>query len=246
MAEAVVGGGSSKMPQSFGEKLAFSVPVIIVTFLLSVAVAVGVTIYVDGKTRDELNSKIGEVDKKVNNLKDDLTATKGKLAAAEDKIAALQKDTSKLAEETKTLKGEQEKTDLAMGEFRVKFVKQEEVNSEVKGTAMEHSKNLAEHASKIKYIEDKLVKLDAIANDVESLKGDTAGLKQEYAVLKGDLNAVRNKADVTEKDLIELGDRARQFQMRVLLARAREASEAARSSDMQTLLRRLEDVEGGK
>ena len=95
-------------------------------------------------------------------------------------------------------------------------------------------------------MEERLKKLAGIENDVLSLKSDTAGLKDEYKKLTGDLNAMKTQANVTEKDLADLGERAKQFQMRVLLARAREASEAARYGDIKSLLQHFEDVEGGK
>ena len=82
---------------------------------------------------------------------------------------------------------------------------------------------------------------NAQAKPIYSAPG-TAGL----SVLTSDLKAVKTKADATETDLADLGERARQFQLRVLVARAREAHDAALHSDFKNLLQRLDDVEGGK
>ena len=95
----------------------------------------------------------------------------------------------------------------------------------------------------MKYIDDKLKKLDDIALEVADLKVNSGELKKEYLVLKSDLSSVRSKTDVTEKDLADLGERARMFQLRVLAARAREAADAARKTDLKGLLSRLDDVE---
>jgi len=231
-------------PPSIGEKINFSIPAIAVAAVLSIGISYLILYLVNNGTREDLtkamkesetklSTKLGEVEKTVNSL--------------DKQVEGLNKTTADLVKTLDTLN-----KDLDKFEKGQKVVDQAQNQSiatatENIATATEAIASTKDSINKVDtrvhYIEDKLKKLDEIAQDVLTLKGDTTELKKEYTVLKGDLTAVRNKADVTEKDLYELGERARMFQLRVLAARAREAADAARKSDLKTLISRLEDVE---
>ena len=103
----------------------------------------------------------------------------------------------------------------------------------------EQNSNIANVQKRVGYVEQELVRLDRIQADVEGLKVDTGNLKGEYVSLKQDLEKVRVRGVTTEGELIQLTDRSRRFQLKVLAARAREAAEAAKKADLKKLLARL-------
>jgi chromosome segregation ATPase len=244
MADVVSGGGGARLPQSFGEKLAFSFPAILVTFVLSVAVAVVVLVIVVNSAKTELTE---QMDAKNKALKEAFETAQSALKKdLEGKVAVVQQKAEELDNNLQKTKLDVAEAKLRIDKHETSLAAHEASIAKATETTTKHETVLAKHEEKLHYIDEKLAKLDEIKKDVDSLKSDTAGLQKEYQVLSGDLNAVRTKADVTEKDLADLGERARQFQVRVLLARAREASEAARNSDVKSLLQRLADVEGGK
>jgi chromosome segregation ATPase len=241
----------SRMPQSFGEKLSFSLPVILVTLVLSLGLGYVIVALTSNSldkrltaeldnARDELRKQVGEVTKK-NEILDTQVAT---LTKENNEIKKVN------TELEKRFNTDVEKVKVVSGEVRQNL---EKLRTETEKTDTIHSKDIAENKDTINkvdtrlgYVEREMGKLKAIENDVKELKTDNKGLKEEYKILKADIAAVGQKADVTEKDLQDLGERAKSFQMRVLNARAREAVEAARASDLRQLLQRMEDVEGGK
>jgi len=239
--------GGAKVPQTFGEKLSFSLPVILVTLVLAVGIAFAIVTIMDGKTRQALTDQIdeekslrtkevGELKKtnadlqtevtKVSKSNDDLGKANGKL---KDELGKVGESLSKVANENQK---------YVESQVQVDKVQNQDISS--------NKDDINKVDRRVTYIEEKIKKIDEIAKDVEGLKGDTATLKQEYTVLRGDLDTTKKKADITDKDLTDLSERARMFQMRVLAARAREAADAARSTDLKNLLDRLGDVEGGK
>jgi chromosome segregation ATPase len=114
----------------------------------------------------------------------------------------------------------------------------------LKGDIIKANKEINDVDRRVGYIEKKINEIDKIQKEVDGLKGDTALLKGEYKVLHADLEKTKVKTEITDKDLTELSERARQFQMRVLAARAQQAATAARETDLKNLLERLGDVEG--
>lgn len=237
-------GGGPKLPQTFGEKISFSLPVIVVALILSIGISYAILAIINGNTRTELTAALKE-------QSDKLTKDLGEVKKANDD---LQKEVASLTTKTKTLEDEKVKLVAELGKmgedyktFRGDYSKfidmQKETDKGQNQDIQTTSANLKKVEDKVHYIDEKLKKLDEVAQDVLLLKTDTAGLKEEYKVLKGDLTAVKTKADVTEKDLADLSERARLFQLRVLAARAREAAEAARQTDLKNLLTRLEDVD---
>ena len=242
MSDPAVGG--PRLPQTFGEKISFSLPVIVVALILSIGISYAILAFINGNTRTELSTKLDEQEKK-------FTKDVGEVRKANDD---LQKDLVALTAKTKTLEEEKTKMFAELNKmddnykaFRGDYSKfvdtQKDLDKGQNQDIQTTSANLKKVEDKVHYIDEKLKKLDEVAQDVLLLKTDTAGLKEEYKVLKGDLTAVRSKADVTEKDLADLSERARMFQLRVLAARAREAAEAARKTDLKNLLTRLEDVD---
>lgn len=247
---ADTGSGGARVPQSVGEKLSFATPVIIVGLILSVAISGVILWAVDGKTREVLEATKTDLVKRT----DALTTL---VSEAEKARVTMEKTIVKLEAKTDTLeKGKEELAGLlkdtiaqvkGTSDDLTSFKKGQQVEDKTQNTDIKHNADMTAGIDRrVIYVEEKLKKLDAIEKDVVGLKNDTGELKQEYVKLKGDLNAVRTKGDATEKDLTDLGERARLFQLRVLTARAREAADAARKVDIKTLISRLEDVEEGK
>lgn len=237
-------GGGSKLPQTFGEKISFSLPVIVVALILSIGISYAILAIINGNTRTELSEKLKEQEvaftKKVDEVRKANDDLQKEVVALNTKAKQLDEERTKQAESIT-------KMDTDYKGFRSEYSKfvdtQKDLDKGQNQDIQTTSTNLKKVEDKVHYIDEKLKKLDEVAQDVLLLKTDTAGLKEEYKVLKGDLTAVRSKADVTEKDLADLSERARMFQLRVLQARAREAADAARQTDLKNLLTRLEDVD---
>jgi len=238
-------------PQTFGQKLMFMLPGLIIALLLAVGISYWIVSYYNGEMEKNLaaakaelteqNKKLGEEIKKVDS---ENKALQKELADVKDRASKLEEGTKKI---TSTLsdvaKGLNDLVALDLSSF-VKKEKEEQAdqNKEISST----KDNVGKIDRRLVYVEQRLEKLKEIEADVNGLKDATGTLKKDYEVLKGDLIAVRKKADVTEQDLVQLDERARLFQLRVLAARAREAAEAARQMDFKTLLQRLDDVEDKK
>jgi len=241
----------SPAPQTFGQRMAFMWPGLVIALVLAIGVSYVVLYYVNKETEDKLvaakadleskNAKLGEDLKRVDTankeLKKDLEDTKAAASKLDENLKKLSEGlnkTSKLVDDMVAL-------DLS------NFMKTS--NKEVAGAKEDikkHEQQIYTINQKVEYIDKRLKLLDELATDVNGLKSDTAGLKKDYEVLKGDMISVRKKADITEQDLASLDERARMFQLRVLAARAREAADAARQMDLKTLLNRLDDVEDKK
>lgn len=245
MSDPVSTGPVQKVPQTLGEKLSFSIPAIVVALVLALGIGYAITAMVDGETRKffatEMSNQKTLFDKKISETEKTLQDTQKELTDVSNKAKKLEDEKQKLATELTRVSTEFSKV---AGDFS-KFVEgQKDLDKSQTQDLGKHEANINSLETRVKYIDEKLKKLDELAKDVGDLKVDTAGLKDEYKVLKTDLTAVRTKADVTEKDLADLGERARMFQLRVLAARAREAADAARQVDLKNLLNRLDDVEG--
>jgi uncharacterized membrane-anchored protein YhcB (DUF1043 family) len=243
--------GGQKVPQTFGEKLTFALPVIIVTLVLSLGLGYVIVALVSksldkrlnaelSTTRDTLKNEIGEV-KKANEVLDSEVTTlkKDNEQLKQDKVALEQK----LSLEVNKVKLTSSELKLDLDKFRKG---QEKLDEDQNKDLTETKGTVAAIDRKVIYLENEMKKLNQIEKDVNDLKTDSGTLKEEHKKLKADITAVGQKADVTEKDLQDLGERAKAFQLRVLHARAREAVDAARAGDLRSLLERLEDVEGGK
>ena len=243
MAETAGSGGGTRLPSTFGEKLSFAAPVLVATLALGVLIAFVMVWVVGGQIRDDLENAKKKLDDDNKVLRDRMVAAEAvnkdlqaKATDLEKKNSALEKDRDALKADlgvaVKVLEGQKVVLEKVAGDFG-KFVEgQKELD-------ITQNKSLTEHDRKIMYIEDKLKRLDVVEKDVLGLQTDTGNLKNEHKVLKADLTKVREKGDITEKDLTELTDRARIFQLRVLAARAKEAAEAARKGDLKDLLNRL-------
>ena len=241
----------SPAPLTFGQRMLFMLPGLIIALVLAVGVSYWILYTVNKETEDKLaaakadlenkNRNLGEEIKKVDSankdLKKDLEDTKAAAKTLDDNM-------KKLAESlSKTSKLVDDMVALDLSNF-MKASKSEV--TEAKKDISKHEQQIYTINQKVEYIDKRLKLLDELATDVNGLKSDTAGLKKEYEVLKTDLTSVRKKADITEQDLASLDERARMFQLRVLAARAREAADAARQVDLKALLNRLDDVEDKK
>ena len=251
MAENEGTGGAPVLPQTFGQKIVFGVPAILVAFVLAVVAAFILVTITNNKTREELSAsfknELSELDRKnAEKLKETNSAREAlqiEVKAMVEKTVRLEEEKKSLAENLTKAKDGIEKVSSTLSDF----VKGQEALDQTQFKDIASTKkDLNELDKKVHYIEEKLKKLDEIAADVNGLKTDTAGLKEQYVTLKSDMKTVSQKADITEKDLADLSERARLFQLRVLAARAREAADAARTMDLKNLLNRLDDVEDTK
>ncbi|MCY3019905.1 MAG: hypothetical protein NTW87_12860 [Planctomycetota bacterium] len=244
-------GGAGPGSLSFGQKLLFQVPGIIIALLLAIGVSYLILDKVNSETEKKLeaakneladqNRKLGEDLKKVDAAN---KKTQEDLAAVKEEAARIEKERQKLADKLVDISKSIEKAVMDFGKFRETT---EAVDTTQTKDIAATAKNLNELDTKVHYIEKNIKeKLDALATDINGLKSDTTGIKEAYKVLRADVTKTQEKAEITEKDLADLGDRARLFQLRVLAARAREAAEAARHMDLKTLLSRLDDVEDKK
>jgi chromosome segregation ATPase len=245
MADSAAPGGA-KLPSTFGEKLSFSLPVILVTLILAVGIAFAITMIIDGKTFDKLTAQIEEEKQQRNKKVSDLERANTDL---QNTVTAVKTANEDLAKKNKALGDELGKVGETLSTVSTVYKKFVEGQVQLDQTQTKDIASTKEDVNKVDrrvtYIEEKIKKLDEIAKDVDSLKGDTKELKAEYTVLRGDLDTTKKKADITDKDLTELSERARLFQLRVLAARAREAADAARATDLKNLLDRLGDVDNG-
>jgi hypothetical protein len=239
--------GGAKVPQTFGEKLAFSIPVIIVTLILAVGIAFAIAMILDGKTREHFTKlhdeeqtqrkkEVGELQKANDDLAKEVTVASDKAKRLDESNKALVAELGSLGTKLQTVSNEYAK--FAEGQAVMDTTQNKDIAA--------NKDDINKVDKRVVYVEEKLKKLDEIAKDVDTLKGDTATLKKEYTVLREDLTTTSKKAEITDKDLTELSERARLFQLRVLAARAREAADAARATDLKSLLDRLGDVEGNK
>lgn len=239
-----------KVPSTFGEKLVFGIPAIIVSLVLAVGLAFAIVSWFDQETRKHVQTVKAELETKTNALTEELASEKTKTAALQQQVTSLEAKSVKLAETTTTLATElkavasgTEKVATDLTSFRSGQGKLDEIQTKdiaKTGTMVD------DLGKRVHYIEDKIKKIDDLAKDVAGLKVDTDDLKGQSKALRTDLETAKKRQDVTEADLTDLGERTRQFQLRVLAARAREAADAARQVDLKNLLRVLDDVEGGK
>lgn len=239
-----------KVPQTFGEKLVFGIPAIVVALVLSVGIAYAIVASIDGETRKQLEAAKTELTDKTNKLAEQAKKLEELQVAADSKIKSLEEKSVRLAEAAETIKkelGSVAKSTETIALNLTDFKKgQETLDSRQNSDIATTNEKVGKVEQRVQYIEEKIKKIDELSSDVAGLKVDTADLKSEGKKLRSDLEAVRTKADVTEKDLADLGERTRLFQLRVLAARAREAADAARQLDLKNLLNRLDDVEDKK
>ncbi len=187
-------------------------------------------------------------------LKREKREIRGKLAQAEsttskllDNSKSIRKELTALKEEKLILQAALTETTERLGRAHEGLVK---VTNQISGLTEDQGKvdagqnaEITKVSNRVTYIERRVKSLEALEVDVMSLKNDTGNLKGQYVTLKQDLEAVREKGDVTHQELETLGERSRLFQLRVLKARAQEAAEAARKVDIKKLLARLAEEE---
>jgi len=244
MADAATPGGG-RLPTTFGEKLSFAAPVLLATLVVSVLIAFVLVWVISGQLRTDF-------EKKTKDIEAEATATKKELSDEKKKTSDLQKKADELVAANTKLESQSKELKEGLATTVKTLVQQgdslTQVNKDLK-TFIDGQKeldatqnqDLAKHDQKIKYIEEKLKKLDALETDVKGLKDVTGELKKEYVALKSDLGTVKAKGEITAQELDTLTERSRIFQLRVLQARAREAAEAARTGDLKNLLQRLEE-----
>jgi len=237
--------GGGRLPSTFGEKLSFAAPVLLTTLVVSVLIAFVLVWVISGRLREDFEKKTNAIETEANATKKELSEAKKETSELKAKAEKLEAANAKLETQSKDLKdglATTVKTLVQQGDNLTQVSK--DIKTFIDGQKeldATQNQDLAKHDQKIKYIEEKLKKLDALEADVKGLRDVTGELKKEYIALKGDLGAVKAKGEITAEELDTLTERSRIFQLRVLQARAREAADAARSGDLKTLLQRLEE-----
>lgn len=238
-------------PQSFGQKMLFMLPGLIIALVLAIGISYWILYVVNTKTEEKLdlvkteletkNNKLGEELKKLDSANKELQK---ELAETKEKAGKLEEKARKLTDElTKISKGLDDVAALDLSNFmKQQKGEQTEQNKEITGT----KEGLSKLDRRVVYIEQRLEKIKELEADINGLKDTTGTLKKDLLALKADAVELSKKQKITEEDLTALDERARMFQLRVLAARAREAAEAARQMDLKTLLSRLDDVEEKK
>jgi chromosome segregation ATPase len=239
-----------KVPSTFGEKLVFGIPAIIVSLVLAVGLAFAIVSYFDQETRKHVASVKAELELKTTALTEELASEKTKTVALQEQVKSLDAKAAKLAEVTVALdtglKAVGSGIEKVAGELTTYKSGQGKLDEIQNKDIAKTDTKVDDLGKRVHYIEDKIKKIDDLAKDVAGLKVDTDDLRGQSKALRTDLEGAKKRQDVTEAELTDLGDRTRQFQLRVLAARAREAADAARQVDLKNLLRVLDDVEGGK
>jgi len=237
------GGAGGRLPQTFGEKLSFAAPVLAATLAVAVLISFVLVWVVSGQIKTELKQAKDELTAKNDALSKDLSEEKKKTADLQKKADDLTKSNEELGKKNDALKadllkaaGELDKQGKSIADVSKNLTEFIQGQKELDST---QNQDLAKHDQKIMYIEKRLEILKTLESDVNNLKDATGELKKEYVVLKGDLGQVRTKAEITDKDLTDLTERSRVFQLKVLAARAKEAAESARSGDIKSLIERL-------
>ena len=232
------------LPSSFGEKVSFGIPILLVGVIVSVAISFLILWLVKGdleeqikKTNAALATETSDRTKNDGEHVERFTKDEKKADEIDTRVVTLNKEKEEIAANLKETSGNLKKAQEALTGIGKKL---DETIEEQRNKDTKQDANISDNTTRIKYIEDKIKKLDDIEKDVTFLKNN-AVLKEEFAVLKGDLEKVRSKGEVTAQELDVLTERARIFQLRVLAARAKEAAEAARQGDVKTLLSRLSE-----
>jgi nitrogen fixation/metabolism regulation signal transduction histidine kinase len=92
-----------KVPSTFGEKLVFGIPAIIVSLVLAVGLAFAIVSWFDQETRKHVQTVKAELETQTNALKEELASEKTKTAALQQQVVSLEAKSVKLAETTTTL-----------------------------------------------------------------------------------------------------------------------------------------------
>src|ERR1700754_3283089 len=87
-----------KVPQTFGEKLVFGIPAIIISLVLAVGIAFAIVSYFDNQMRDEVKKVKAELEEKNNKLAELLKEEQTKTVALQTQVKTLDEKTVKLAE----------------------------------------------------------------------------------------------------------------------------------------------------
>jgi septal ring factor EnvC (AmiA/AmiB activator) len=236
-------GGS--LPATFGAKLSYMLGPLLLTLVLAIGISFAILAVVKGKIEERIDAEKADSIKREKVIADDLGTTKKTLEGEQKKVVELQDKTTKLDKEKEELKVALGKAVDEIGtvgkrvEDTNKLLATFKDDQKSKDTVQDTS--IAQNSRDIEYIKKDLKRLDIIEKDVGELKTDSGNLKVEYVNLRNDLNEVVKRGTVTEKEVNNLSERSRVFQLRVLAARAKEAADAAREGDLKKLLARLTD-----
>jgi phage shock protein A len=186
---------------------------------------------VQAKAQDALDAKAAEWAK---SLVTSEQALKKDLASGQEEHAKHKQFEKTTGQALKTLS-----TDLVT--FRNDFAESMEQIQKLQGEDVTLDKRIKENSGRIDALQESLSRLTSLEADVAELKNDTGGLKQQYRELKGDIVAVKARGQVTETEVLDLRERSRVFQLRVMAEKARLAAENAEKGDLETLLQGLGD-----
>ncbi len=243
MADDVTPSGGG-MPKTFGAKTSFMLGPLVLFLIVGVGISFAILWVMAGNLQEKLEkeekrAQAAEV-KLIGDLKkanDDLAAEQKKVVELTDDHKKLRKEKDELADGLKSTISSLEVVSTTLQDTSKTLTKLKEDNEKTdaaQGTA------IAENTAEITYLKEKVTKeFEKITAEIGLMKHVDKVLQGEYVALRTDVNQTMDRGNVTEKELNALSDRSKIFQLRVLVARAKEAEQAAREGDLQKLLVKL-------
>jgi chromosome segregation ATPase len=243
MADDVTPSGGG-MPKTFGAKTSFMLGPLVLFLIVGVGISFAILWVMAGNLQEKLEkeekrAQAAEV-KLIGDLKkanDDLAAEQKKVVELTDDHKKLRKEKDELADGLKSTISSLEVVSTTLQDTSKTLTKLKEDNEKTdaaQGTA------IAENTAEITYLKEKVTnEFKKITAEIGLMKHVDKVLQGEYVALRTDVNQTMDRGNVTEKELNALSDRSKIFQLRVLVARAKEAEQAAREGDLQKLLVKL-------
>jgi hypothetical protein len=243
MADDVTPSGGG-MPKTFGAKTSFMLGPLVLFLIVGVGISFAILWVMAGNLQEKLEkeekrAQAAEV-KLIGDLKkanDELVVEQKKVVELTDDHKKLRKEKDELADGLKSTISSLEVVSTTLQDTSKTLTKLKEDNEKTdaaQGTA------IAENTAEITYLKEKVTnEFKKITAEIGLMKHVDKVLQGEYVALRTDVNQTMDRGNVTEKELNALSDRSKIFQLRVLVARAKEAEQAAREGDLQKLLVKL-------
>lgn len=221
----------------------------IVTIVL--AVGIGAVYMLLDKKLDDSTSKLNEMlknsaakqeaalAKQTEEIRKTITESTTKQEALNKQTSELitkgQTDAAKLLESLTTL----DKKVVAQTTETTKSFK------EVEGSVLETKKTIGIVDNRVTYLDKEVKALQTTVNGlttkIDEIKVGSAELKADQAKLLNEIKSVSGRSDVTQTELASLVQRTKDFELRVLLERAKQAAADAEKFDYANLFEKMEN-----
>jgi chromosome segregation ATPase len=128
-------------------------------------------------------------------------------------------------------------------EYKASKSQIEEKVASARGEIVKTNENVHNVEVSVKYLTDSVngmkEKLNGLDGQIGGLKTSSEELRKEQAALQAEIKSVEGKSGITDTDLKNLTDRTRLFELKVMTERAKQAADAARNNDYQSLFDKL-------